>query len=199
MDDLSESQFQEWVREYRAQVIIPEKKGKQILLCPVGLVGAGKTTVVKPLAESLGLIRVSSDEVRKMMKARGLDYKGVEDIVFAVGLSYMDEGYGVAIDADCVRLDKKAEIERLAAERKVPVVWIHINPPEAFIINKLKQYPHTWLYKDADAAIANYQARKPLHQDLSSFHFTYTFDTSKSDLDEQIEKAREVIDGKYSS
>ncbi|MDE1944098.1 MAG: hypothetical protein KGH97_01205 [Patescibacteria group bacterium] len=47
---------------------------RQVFLAPVGRVGAGKTTVVKPLAERLGLVRISSDEIRKLLKERGLGY-----------------------------------------------------------------------------------------------------------------------------
>ncbi len=60
-------------RLYTSFLKIPEKKPlKQILLCPVGLVGAGKTTVLKPMAEKLNLIRVSTDELREMLKKTDL-------------------------------------------------------------------------------------------------------------------------------
>jgi len=66
------------------------------------------------------------------------------------------------------------------------------NQSEEFIINKLKNQKHSWLFKDAEDAINNYLARKPLHQNLD-FPFTYTFDTSKSNLNEQITEAGEKI------
>lgn len=182
----------EVAKEYEQTIAIPEQKGKQFFLCPVGLVGAGKTTVLKPLAEKFGLVRISTDEIRKMLKERGYGYKAAESIALAVGEKYARQGYGIAIDADCARPDKKLEIEEVAKKLNVPLIWIHINPPEEFIINKLKNYPHTWLFKDAEHALQNYYARKPLHEKLD-FDFTYTFDTSRSDIGKQIDEAAEKI------
>ena len=162
------------------------------MLCPVGLIGSGKTTVLKPLAKKLGLVRISTDEIRKMLKERGFSYDGDENIAFAVGKHFIGKGYGIAIDADCVRLSKKKKIERFAKKLSMPIIWIHINPPEKFILNKLKNYPHTWLFKDARQAIANYKARKPLHKNLN-FDFAYMFDTSRPNLKQQIKEAADII------
>jgi len=48
----------------------------------------------------------------------------------------------------------------------IKTIWIHTNPPEEFIIKKLKNYKHTWLFEDGDQAVQNYLDRKPIHQDL---------------------------------
>lgn len=182
----------EVIKEYEKMVVVPKEKGKQFFLCPVGLVGAGKTTVLRPLAERFGLVRISTDEIRKILKERGEDFGGAEEAALKIGEKYARQGYGIAIDADCVRTDKRERIEKMAAELKVPVVYVHINPPEEFIINKLKNYPHTWLFRDAEHALQNYYARKPLHEKLD-LDFIHTFDTSRSDLDKQIDEAAEKI------
>lgn len=195
MTELSEQQFTDFVEKYRNEVAVPEKKGKQFLLCPIGIVGAGKTTVLKPLAEKLGLVRISSDEIRKILKESGFSYKGTEDIAFTVARYFIDKKYGVAVDADCVRLDKRKQIEEMAGKLQIPIIWIHINPPEEFILNKLRNHKPTWLFKNADEAIKNYEVRKPLHQNVN-FDFTYTFDTSRPDLDKQIEEAAEIIEAR---
>jgi predicted kinase len=96
------------------------------------------------------------------------------------------------MDADCVRQEKTKKIEELAAKLKIPIIWIHINPPEEFILNKLKNFQHTWLFKDAEDAIRNYEVRKQLHKNLHS-DFAYTFDPSRSDLTDQIEEAISII------
>ena len=179
---------------YTKSVEIPKKKGVRFFLCPVGLIGSGKTTVLKPLAKKLGLVRISGDEIRKMLKDGGFGYEGDENIAFAAGEYFIGKGYGIAIDADCVRSDKREKIEKLAKKLSMPIIWVHINPPEKFILNKLKNYPHTWLFKDAKQAIANYKARKPLHKKLN-FDFAYTFDTSRPNLKRQIKEAADIIKG----
>ncbi len=192
MADLPQEKFVEFASEYSKTVEIPTEKGNQFLLCPVGIVGAGKTTVLKPLAKKLGLVRVSTDEMRKMLKERDFSYKGVRDLLFIVANSFIKQGYGIAIDTDCSRLDKKKQLEEYSTKTGLKIIWIHINPPEEFIINKFKNHEPSWLFKNPEEAIANYEARKPLHQNLD-FNFTYTFDTSKPDLDDQIEEAYQII------
>lgn len=67
--------------EYEAELDIPiQPKRKQFILCPVGIVGAGKTTVMKPLSERLSLVRISGDEIRKILKEHGQAYDAVVPI-----------------------------------------------------------------------------------------------------------------------
>ncbi len=192
MNDIPEEQLTKFIDEFRKTVVVPDTKGKKFLLCPIGILGSGKTTVMKPLAEKLGLVRLSSDEVRKMLKERGFNYQQTERIAFVLADDFLMQGYGIAIDADCARQEKQEQVKERAAKDGIPVIWIHINPPEEFILNKLRHYPHSWLFKDAEAAIRNYEARKPLHQDLQ-LDFAYTFDPSRPDLDAQIDEAAEII------
>ncbi len=87
---------------YRTSLQVgPVQTGRQFFLCPVGLVGAGKTTVIKPLSERLSLVRISHDEVRQMLKARGLGYQFLMDIVQPLARELAGEGYRIAFDADC--------------------------------------------------------------------------------------------------
>ena len=51
------------------------------LICPIGLIASGKTTVMKKLARMLGLIRVSSDEIRELLIKNGYDVYKAPEIV----------------------------------------------------------------------------------------------------------------------
>ena len=51
-----------------------KKANQELILCPVGLVGAGKTTVLKPISKILNLVRVSSDEIRGILKQEGYNF-----------------------------------------------------------------------------------------------------------------------------
>jgi shikimate kinase len=175
--------------EYEKTLDIPDEKPMHpFLLCPVGIVGAGKTTVVKPLSKRLGLVRISRDEIRGMLKAAGLGYERLDDLSFPLVRKYASLGYSVAIDSDCASEKTQKLVAEVAAHDNLRSVWIHINPPEEFILAKLRNFKHTWLFKDADEAIANYTARKPLHEHLD-MPFVYTFDTSKENLPEQLDEA----------
>ncbi len=184
---------EEIIEAYRPQIKVPEHKPeKQFFLCPVGLVGSGKTTVLKPLAEKLNLVRISGDEIRQLLKERGYGYELTWEIGQKLAGEFVRRGYSIAHDTDCATPRTQEYLKQLAEEVGAKMIWIHINPPEEFIINKLRNFKHTWLFKNGDEAVENYLARKPLHKNLSIL-FTYTFDTSRNDLDKQIEEGLVAI------
>ncbi|KND49223.1 MAG: hypothetical protein AB203_02395 [Parcubacteria bacterium C7867-008] len=186
---------QEVLEQYEASLFVPpQPTRKQFILCPVGIVGAGKTTVLKPLAEKLALVRISGDDIRFLLKQRGLSYDGVVSIGAAISKKYLSEGYSLALDSDAASPRSKEVIEDAQEEFGVIPIWVHINPPEDFILNKLRTYKHTWLFKDADQAVQNYMNRKELHENLEEYPFVYTFDTSKTDLATQIAEAVAIIE-----
>ena len=52
--ELPKAEFKKILEEYRKNTVVyKQKPARQFFLCPVGLVGAGKTTVLKPIAERL--------------------------------------------------------------------------------------------------------------------------------------------------
>lgn len=181
---------------YESTLVLPrEKPALQFMLCPVGLVGAGKTTVLKPLSEKLSLLRLSTDEVRKLLKEHGQGYDAVVDIITSLANKYLDAGYSIAFDNDCASPITRERIAQREKEHGAIPIWIHINPPEEFIFNKLRTYKHTWLFKDGEAAIENYLAKKPSHQNLD-MPFVYVFDPSRVDLAYQIDEAAILIKDK---
>lgn len=194
-NDAPKEVLEEVMRGYERTLIIPDHKSSlQWMLMPVGLVGSGKTTVVKPLAEHFGLIRISTDEVRQQLKQRGYSYEGAREIVHELQKKYLELGYSLAIDANTgsphgLEFNKKTE----EAFPQVRQLFIRINPPEEFIINKLKNYNHTWLFKDADHAIERFNFHKAKFT-LPNLPFVYTFDTSRNDLPEQIEQGIAAIE-----
>ncbi len=190
VDDAAFAHILAW---YRGGVSVPEKANvPQFFLCPIGRVGAGKTTVVKPLAEKLHLVRISSDEIREYLREHGYNHLRVIELAFQLIRAFAEQGYSVAVDADCAGPNVREMIEGFAETIRARVVWIHVNPPEAFILNKLRNYPHGRLFKDADEAIASYQRRRSLHENVD-YPFVYTFDPSRADLAHQIEEAASVI------
>lgn len=179
--------------EYVKTIKIPKTKpNKQVIICPIGVVGAGKTTVVKSLSDKIALVRVSTDEIRKILKDHGYGYDQVKELAFELIKKYIKNGYSIVIDADCVSEASQKHIKKLEDKYGVKPIWIHVNPPEEFIINKLKNFKHTWLFKNSKQAIENYKQRKLLHRNLK-FPFIYEFDTSKRNLNKQIEKASKII------
>lgn len=180
-------------KEYEKNLTVPVKKqSPQFFLCPVGVLGAGKTTVIKPLARKLSLVRISTDEVRMILKKKGYSFKRAREVAFDFIEKYARKSYSIAIDADCISSQKIEKIRKLAKEVKAKIIWIHINPPEKFIINKLMNLKYGKLFESADDAIESYYIRKQLHKKFN-FSFLYTFDTSRKDLNKQINSAIAII------
>lgn len=191
MTEISQTTYEAVKDEYLTQIKLPKTKpATQYILCPIGLVGAGKTTVVKPLAEKLNLVRISGDEIRKLLKEKGYGYEKVYDIAFELIQKFLQEGWGVAIDSDCA-----SKIKLIKEKTKgIKLIWIHINPPESFILNKLSNLKPNWL-GTAEEMVANYYDRKSVHENIQ-LDYTYIFDTSLPDISEQITNSVGVIQSK---
>ncbi len=180
--------------EFEQGLLIPEaKRTPQLLVCPVGHVGAGKTTVMKPLCKKLSLVRISTDEFRHLLKDHGFSFLVMRDVLSHLAKKYLSAGFSLGLDADCSGETKVFIDQAQQKMSDIKVVWLHIAPPERFILDKLRKYRHTWLFKDADEAIANYSRRKALHDNLD-MPFLYTFDTSRADLGEQIDETVLLIE-----
>lgn len=181
------------LKEYERNLEIPDSKPeKQFIICPVGVVGSGKTTVIKPLSKELYLLRISTDEIRELLRENGYGYDAARELAYMAIDKYLGKGFSIAIDGDCSSKEAKGKIKNFQEKYKVKIFWVHINPPEDFIIHKLKNYKHTWLFKDAEQAISNFKKSKAKHQNLD-FPFIYTFDTSRDNLEKQIKEAVSII------
>src|SRR3989338_565783 len=175
-----------------------EKHVPQFFLCPVGRIGAGKSTVVRALMKHFPLLRIANDDVRKILYGYGYNYKRTRDITWPVLERFAREGYSIAVDSNCAS-DAAREIQPqfdgLVRELRAKVIYIYINPPDEYIINKLRNYPHVWLFKDGEHAVARYIACKP-EKPIDDISFIYTFDPSRNDLEKQIKEAAGIIEKK---
>ena len=184
-------------KKYQKQLMLPpidKVPVKQFFLCPVGLVGAGKSTVMKPLSEMLSLVRVSSDDIRELLKERGAGYEQLMEIVQPLAEELALQGFSIAFDADCGNPKTKEMILKLSEKVGEKVFWLHINPPEDFILNKLRTYHHTWLFKNVEQAVDNYYLQKQKRlEENARFDFLTTIDTSRPDLVDQIRNAASLI------
>lgn len=190
--DLPDSEIGAIVDEYEQTIeSVATVYPKPWMICVVGLVGAGKTTVLKPLSETLGLARISNDEIRNILRKHGYNFLRTKNIASILGKNAIERNHSLAIDADSLAPENRAYLQSLVDQHGLIPVWVHVNPPEAFILNKLKhtvRYESTGLFKNAQEGVANYLRRKPLHETyLSEMSFDFTFDTSRSDLSEQME------------
>src|SRR3989344_2120515 len=132
-------QEREVMQEYKKSLVVPQHpKRKLFMLCPVGLVGSGKTTVVKPLCEMLSLVRISGDDIRRLLKERGMGYEPLVPITKILAEEFLAQGVSVAIDSDSVSPRNRKIIAEAEEKYGALPIWVHVNPPEEFFLNKLR-------------------------------------------------------------
>lgn len=188
-------ELQQIIEGMECSLVLPTiKRSPQLLLCPVGLVGSGKTTAMKLLSPRLNLVRISSDEIRMRFRDKGRNNVRLLETAEVLIKKYLGEGYSVAIDADCAGTAREL-IETISRNSDVIPVWIHINPPESYILQKIETYLYTstGLFKDAEIKRENYFRRKPLHEHLD-LPFLSTLDPSKENYAQQIEETVKLIE-----
>ena len=108
MEKTSDKIISEIVEIYKPQIKIPKiKPEKQFFLCPVGLIGSGKTTVLNLLSERLSLVKISGDEIRKILKDRGYGY----DLTWNIGKVLIQE-FANKIEGELLPLERNTAMTR---------------------------------------------------------------------------------------
>ena len=180
----------------RRSALVPS--AHKFFICPVGVVGSGKTTTLTLLERELDFVRVSGDEIRELLHKHDADAKLAWQIgAYAVDY-FTQQGLNIAHDTDGATQATRENIAALAAAHGYQTFWIHVTAPEVFIINKLRNHEPSYLFRNADEAIARYRERLALHRTLPPLDFIATIDTSRADLDAQASKAARLIRAKIS-
>lgn len=104
-------------REFVKGLEVPSRKtAKPIVVAVVGLVGSGKTSVAKEIAEKIGAAVIEGDAIRIGLRARGcsfnLTYLIAENALFTA----LARGSNAVLDSDFVDAQKRASM-RIAAKR----------------------------------------------------------------------------------
>lgn len=188
--------------EYAAGIKFPQEKyAPQFFLCPIGDMGSGKSTVLKLLQENFPLVRISNDDIRKLLFDKGFLPTVAPRAAWTLTDRFAREKYSLAFDSNCVSFaigERKAQFDRMITETGAQIIWIHINPPEKYLLKKLSSLDQRlgsapWLFRSGAPSVERYLAKRMDPKVLVGIPFVYTFDTSKSDLTIQIMEATEKI------
>lgn len=193
MTKINKKDFLKIIEIYIAQVKVPENflLTEQIIICPIGIIGSGKTTVMKLLSEKLGLVRISGDEIRTILREKGFNYDAARQIASETMEFFLEQGLSIGIDSDCVSEESQNGVKEFSKIFEAKVFWIHINSPEKFIFENLGKQK-TNLIGTPEERLNNYYRRILEHQNLN-FPFIYTFDLSRGDIEEQVSEAVDII------
>ena len=173
---------------YKDSLVIPkEKPQRQCIIAPVGLIGAGKTTVVKPVAEALGVVRVSTDEYRILLKENGHGYETVKSFIRNTCKELLEAGHSIALDANCGGQTAFTFIQKAKELFGVKVYWLNIDTPETYAIEGLLKRASP-MVEDNEEWLRNRANQKERMEHLGyEFDFFWRFDISQPDLSTEIE------------
>lgn len=179
--------IEEIQQEFKDSLEIPTTKPtKKCLVCPVGLIGSGKTTVIKPIAKELNLVRVSNDEYRILLKQNGHGYETIKSFLNLVRSELLNQGHSIAIDANAGGQTSFNFITRAREEFGVEVYWLNINTPDKYAEAGLRQR-NSPLATSSEDWIKNRAQQKQRMETLKyEFDFFCEFDISRADLRGQI-------------
>lgn len=136
-----------------------------IVFCPVGLVGAGKTSIVTALLDDTPRFVISSDRIRTMLYERGFNFSQVlDDILRRLSDMAIHRKANIFFDSNA---GSKFDLIRHIEECGYNVMVFYVNPSEAYIEKKLQNM--TWqnvperftFFKLPKHVMASYLSNKP--------------------------------------
>lgn len=198
---LPNSRVEEFINEYFSRIHIPINKDcKPFIICPVGRIKAGKTTLTTGLEDQLDISRISPDDVRILLRIEN-SFKSSEyrKIICPIMERIAGTGMPFIMDSNCASLWTRELLEKISEQYNIPLVWVHINPADEWIIEKLKHfnYEKGQLFTGPEDGIRRFKEHLLNFPDISDISFDYTVDSSKSDYWEDIKKIGQDIYKKY--
>jgi len=171
--DLPKSKLEQIAKDFIKLNKLDRPTKNYCLICPVGLIGSGKTTIIKKLSRHFGLVRCSTDEMRAYLFKLGYNTGKAVEVMILVTSKLLKKKCGIAMDGDCARPEIVKEFLAKNKFYKIPLVWIKINVPEKIILARLSADNKKRKYRGSEA-IENYFRRKPLHKNID-LPFVYVF------------------------
>ncbi|MBS3804737.1 MAG: AAA family ATPase [Oleiphilaceae bacterium] len=146
---LTDKERQGLMQRYRDYAALAESYSaipKLVLMATTGLSGSGKTVISRALAMDLGLIHLRSDVERKRLFGLGpLDQsksppggniytseatRKTYDTLASHAGQLLDSGLAVIVDAACLKVSEREQLEEVAEDRGVPFALIDCEAPE---------------------------------------------------------------------
>ncbi|MDN5275292.1 MAG: hypothetical protein JWP06_1193 [Candidatus Saccharibacteria bacterium] len=184
----------ELLKEYISYIPLKVSETKQpIIIAMVGLVGAGKSTIAKAIAERTGLYVASNDAIRRFLNEKGFQGASpVQDMleyIAEAGTAYLlEHRVSHIIDNDLLKFHEQA---RLAIEAQgFRFYLLGVQCSERTILERLKKRSKDIANGAVDtlsrASKEQYEVRKKVHSQTPQPVFDFIFNT-ENPLEPQVD------------
>jgi predicted kinase len=124
-------------REYREKLVFPERNVRaepSTVVCMIGLVGSGKSTVARMIAKRLNAVLINGDAIRVVLRHQEMDYSLARLIAEDLVCEIVGLGYNVVLDSDFIDSRKRASMRALVSTIGADIcfVRVHVDPNKAY-------------------------------------------------------------------
>ena len=102
------------------------QKRKPVVVAMIGLVGSGKTTMARFLAQRLGAIIIDGDEIRLRLRKEGKSYSKVFQVALDSGAGALSRGKSVVLCSDFIDVARRKDLEQLSHKHKIPGYYLRV-------------------------------------------------------------------------
>lgn len=108
----------------------------------VGLVGAGKSSVAREIAERIGAVVVSGDAIRIMLRAHGECLDRTRAIAENIAREIVLRGGNVVIDSDFIDANKRAALKAKLKSTKARIVYVRVHADIDMVLGRVMSTVH---------------------------------------------------------
>lgn len=202
LPEMPEVDLENLFNQYKSKITAgkqPSVYERPIVIACTGLVAAGKTTITLPLAESIGAVRVSSDNIREQIFSAGYNFmKIAHPLVARTVDSLAEERYNLFLDFNVSTNQHILEHLQTAGYR---IFIVHANPPYSYIKRKIltgnMRHDLTFFPKDEHLYLSMLswkdEHREALKQLRKHFGIWREVDTSRPNLSTVIKSMQKDL------
>lgn len=127
MEKLTEKELKaqkDYTNQLEILEIVPRRTKKPIIVGTVGLIGSGKTTIMKEMAPLIGAVMVSGDCIRILLRKEKEKYDNTRLIAENIAMEVINKGGNVIIDSDFIDQKKRVSLKEKAKKVGAKVIFV---------------------------------------------------------------------------
>lgn len=103
---------------------VQRKTKKPIVISMIGLIGSGKSYTAQKIADMIGAILLSADDLRIEMRKVGERYEGARKIIEDITITLLLAGRSIVIDSDFIDDKKRASIRAKVKDTHAKLIFV---------------------------------------------------------------------------